>query len=233
MSVESADLADRVAANLEVVRARIRSAGGDLRAVRLVAVTKGFGPGVVEAVRAAGVVDVAESYAQELQTKAAAVPGMRWHFVGRLQTNKVRRLAPFVVLWQSVDRSALVTELARRVPRARTLVQVNVAEVAGGGGCPPRDAPVLVDELRHAGIDVAGLMAVGNGGSPERARAGFRRLVELADDLGLGERSMGMSEDLEVAVEEGSTMVRIGRAIFGSRPSAPPPTDEALHAPTN
>lgn len=230
MSVESVDLRDEVAANVEVVRARIRSAGADHGAVRLVAVTKGFGPDVVGAVLAAGVVDLAESYAQELETKAAAVPGLRWHFVGRLQTNKVRRLAPLVGLWQSVDRPAVVRELTRWAPQASTLVQVNVAEVAGRGGCCPGDVPALVDELRDAGIGVAGLMAVGAGGPPERARPGFRLLVELADRLDLAERSMGMSDDLEVAVEEGSTMVRIGRALFGRRP---PAHGEALRAPTN
>lgn len=233
MSTGEADLGEEVAANVRAVRARIRSAGGDPASVRLVAVTKGFGPQVVEAVLSAGVVDVAESYAQELEAKATAVPGPRWHFVGRLQTNKVRRLAPLVELWQSIDRPALVSELARRAPGGRALVQVNVTAERGRGGCDPHDVPVLVDQLRESAIDVAGLMAVGRAGSPERARPGFRLLAELADRLELVERSMGMSGDLEVAVEEGSTMVRIGRALFGARPSPSIGTGEALCPPTN
>ncbi|CAN5802024.1 YggS family pyridoxal phosphate-dependent enzyme [soil metagenome] len=233
MSAAVVDLRDRVAANVEAVRARIRSAGGDPDAVRLVAVTKGFGPEVVEAALSAGVVDVAESYAQELETKAAVVSGPRWHFVGRLQTNKVRRLAPLVELWQSVDRPALVAELARRAPRARTLVQVNVSAAPGQGGCDPRDVPALVDQLRACDMHVAGLMAVGAGGPPEQARAGFRLLAGLADGLDLEMRSMGMSADLEVAVEEGSTMLRIGRALFGPRAPVPTGTGEAQRLPAN
>lgn len=227
------DLRQEIAANVDAVRARIRSAGADPGAVRLVAVTKGFGPEVVEAVLSAGVVDVAESYAQELEAKAAVVAGPRWHFVGRLQTNKVRRLAPLVGLWQSVDRPALVSELARRSPGARALVQVNVAAAPDQGGCDPRDVPMLVDQLRRSGVHVAGLMAVGAAGAAEQARPGFRLLAELADHLELAERSMGMSTDLEVAVEEGSTMVRVGRALFGARPSVPAGTGEALRPPAN
>ena len=221
MSALRAELREQVERNVGSVRARIRSAGGDRRDVQLVAVTKGFGPDVVEAVLAAGVNDTAESYAQELVAKAAAVPDARWHFVGRLQTNKVRQLAPVVQLWQSIDRPELAVELRRRAPGAHALVQVNVGGEQGKGGCDPREAPVLVDQLHQSGIHVAGLMAVGVAGSPEAARPGFRRLTELADRLRLVERSMGMSDDLEVAVEEGSTMVRVGRAIFGPRPSSP------------
>lgn len=230
MSTMPSDLQADVARRVEAVRARIRSAGGDPSDVRLVAVTKGFGPEVVEAVVAAGVIDTAESYAQELVAKAAVVSGARWHFVGRLQTNKVRLVAPLVHLWQSIDRPELALELRRRAPRAQVLVQVNVCGEQGKGGCDPGETPVLVDHLRQSGFDVTGLMAVGgSAGSPERARPGFRRLNELADRLGLAERSMGMSDDLEVAVEEGSTMVRVGRALFGPRP-LPPADREAAES---
>lgn len=182
--------------------------------VRVVAVTKGFGAEAVRAALAAGLPDVGESYAQELRAKSP-VAGVRWHFVGRLQTNKVRQLAGLVDLWQSVDRLELGEEIARRAPGGRILVQVNVSGEAQKGGCAPADAPGLVARLRAAGLDVRGLMAVGHPADP---RPGFRRLRELADDLGLVERSMGMSGDLEIAVEEGSTMVRVGRALFGERP---------------
>jgi hypothetical protein len=145
-------------------------------------------------------------------------PGPRWHFIGRLQRNKVRLVASYVAVWQSVDRLALGEEIARRTHEATVFVQVAVTDEPGKGGCPPDGVPVLVGGLGRLGLDVRGLMAVGATGSAEDARPGFRRLRQLADDLGLPEVSMGMSGDLEVAVEEGSTMVRIGTALFGPRP---------------
>jgi pyridoxal phosphate enzyme (YggS family) len=209
-------VAERVAA----VRARIADAGGEGR-VRLVAVTKGFGPELVAAAVAAGVEDVGESYAQELMGKAAEVDVPRWHFVGRLQANKVRALAGTVDLWQSVDRARVVDELARRAPGARVLVQVDVSGEPSKGGCPPAQVPALVERAAAAGLEPRGLMAVGPLGPAEDARPGFRALVGLADELGLEERSIGMSGDLEVAVEEGATMVRVGTALFGPRPPRP------------
>ena len=204
---------------MAAVRARIVDAGGE--GVTLVAVTKGFGPDVVAAAVAAGVEDVGESYAQELVAKAAVVEPPRWHFVGRLQANKVRALAGTVDLWQSVDRPRLVDELARRVPGAKVLVQVDVTGEPSKGGCPPADVAALVERAADAGLEPRGLMAVGPLGSPEEARPGFRALVGLADRLGLAERSIGMSGDLEVAVQEGATMVRVGTALFGPRPPRP------------
>ena len=216
----SAEVADRLAQ----VRARIRDAGGSPDEVRVVAVTKGFGPDAVEAAVGAGLHDVGESYAQELEDKAARLDGTatgdqcRWHYLGRVQRNKVRRLAPSVHLWHAVDRAEAGHEIARRsAPPARVLVQVNVSDEPGKHGCTFDDAPSLVHTLGTFGLDVRGLMAVGPTGPPESARDGFRRLAKLADELGLPERSMGMTDDLEVAVQEGTTMVRVGRALFGSR----------------
>ena len=212
-------MAERVAA----VRARIAEAGGE--GVTLVAVTKGFGPEVVAAAVAAGIEDVGESYAQELVAKAAVVDAPRWHFVGRLQANKVRALADTVDLWQSVDRPRLVDELAQRAPGAKVLVQVDVTGEPSKGGCPPADVPALVERAADAGLEPKGLMAVGPLGPPEEARPGFRALVGLAERLGLAERSIGMSGDLEVAVQEGATMVRVGTALVGPRPPRPGASD--------
>jgi pyridoxal phosphate enzyme (YggS family) len=208
-----------VTRNVAEVRRRITEAGGADR-VRLVAVTKGFGADAVDAALRAGLTDIAESYAQELLAKRAEITAGEptWHFVGRLQTNKVRPLADLVDVWQTVDRAPLGDELAKRAPGARVLLQVNVSDEPQKGGCGPHEVPALVNRLRKAELEVLGLMAVGAAGEPEAARAGFRLLARLADDLGLVERSMGMSGDLEVAVEEGSTMVRVGRALFGERP---------------
>ena len=209
-----------MAEHVAAVRERVAGAGGEGR-VTIVAVTKGFGPEAVAAAVAAGVDDVGESYAQELLAKAGAVAPPRWHFVGRLQANKVRSLAGTVSLWQSVDRPRLVDELARRAPGARVLVQVDVSGEPSKGGCPPAGVPALVERASSAGLEPAGLMAVGPLGPPEDARPGFRAVTALADRLGLPERSMGMSADLEVAVQEGSTMVRVGTALFGPRPPRP------------
>lgn len=190
--------------------------------VRLVAVTKGFGPDAVAAAIAAGVDHVGESYTSELVAKAvASPPDVRWHFIGRLQSNKVKAVAPLVELWQSVDRPSLVRHIGERAPGAQVLVQVNASGEATKGGCHPDDAAGLVADAGRAGLRVGGLMAIGPEGEPERARPAFRLLRELADGLGLAERSMGMSDDLEVAVQEGSTMVRVGRALFGARGSMP------------
>ena len=129
----------------------------------------------------------------------------------------MKRLAPLVHLWQTVDRTAAAEEIARRAPGARVLVQVNVSGEPGKNGCQLADAPELVDGLRSLDLDVVGLMAMGPAGPPDNARHGYRQLAAMADRLGLAERSMGMTDDLEVAVEEGTTMVRVGRALFGSR----------------
>jgi uncharacterized pyridoxal phosphate-containing UPF0001 family protein len=141
---------------------------------------------------------------------------VRWHFLGRLQRNKVRALAPWVACWQSVDRPELGAELARRAPGARVLVEVNLGEEPQKGGCLPAAVPGLVDGLRAAGLRVDGLMAV-----PPHAddpRRWFAALRDQGAALGLPELSMGMTDDFDVAVEEGATMVRVGRALFGPRP---------------
>lgn len=219
-----ADLDTGVASRLSGVRERIARAGGDPERVTIVAVTKGFSADAVQAVLGAGVNDIGENYAQELEAKVAALPASsaracRWHFLGRVQRNKVRRIAGRVHLWHGLDREAAGAEIARHRAGTQVLVQVNISgDEAAKHGCRPEDVPALVDDLVALGLDVRGLMAVGPTGPPEKARPGFRRLAKLADRLGLPERSMGMTDDLEVAVQEGTTMVRVGRALFGPRP---------------
>jgi len=202
------------------VRARIAAAAG--RAGRNPAEVTLIGAAkTVDAVRvrdavSAGVVDVGENRAQELLEKAPLVPGARWHFIGHLQRNKVRALAPWVTVWHSVDRDAAGTEIARRAPGARVLVEVNLAREPQKGGCEPDAVAGLVDRLRDAGLRVEGLMTVPPlGGDP---RPWFAALRDLAGEVGVPELSMGMTDDFEAAVEEGATMVRVGRALFGERP---------------
>jgi hypothetical protein len=213
-----------VAARLDRVRDRIASAGGDVAKVTIVAVTKGFSAEEVATAVDVGLPDVGENYAQELREKmstldAATNAAVRWHFIGRLQTNKVRSIAGHVALWQSVDRPELAAEIAKRAHHAAVLVQVNTSGEPQKGGCAPDDAADLVARCRDLGLVVRGLMCVGPEGRPDDARAAFHSLASLADRLGVRERSMGMTDDLEVAVREGSTMVRVGTALFGSRPA--------------
>lgn len=213
-------VADEVAARLAAVRARIAAAGGDPERVRVVAVTKGLGVDAVRAAVAAGIADVGENYAGELAAKMAGAGDLpvRWHFLGHVQRNKVRRIAAGVHLWQGLDRVAAGEEIARRRPGAAVLVQVNLTGAPGRNGCAWNDAPGLVEALAELGLEVRGVMGVGPEGDPEAARPLFRRLAGLAAALGLVEVSMGMSADLEVAVQEGATMVRVGSALFGPRP---------------
>lgn len=218
--MDIAVVADRV----RRVRARIDAAGGGPH-VRLMAVTKGFGAEAVRAAIEAGVTDIGENYAQELVVKLRQLgslpPEVTVHFIGRIQTNKVRILAPFVRSYQSVDRASIVSEIAKRAPGSAVFIQLNLSGEQTKGGCDAVEARRLVPMARDLGLDVRGLMGVGLAGDPELARPGFSMLVELADEMGLPERSIGMSGDLEVAVAEGSTMVRVGRDLFGPRPVVP------------
>ncbi len=216
------DIGERVARLWD----RVADAGGDLDAITLVAVTKGFGPEIAIAAAQGGLLDLGENYAQELMAKAPVLAAatdapVRWHAIGRLQRNKVRALVGTVALWQSVDRADLAEEIAKRSPGAEILVQVNVSDEPQKGGCQPAETGDLVGRAGDAGLVVRGLMTVGRTGSPAEARAGFALLRGLADQLALPVRSMGMSGDLEAAVAEGATMIRVGSALFGPRPPRP------------
>ncbi len=144
---------------------------------------------------------------------------MVWHFLGAVQRNKVAQLAPLVGVWQSVARVAEGERIARFAPGAQVLVQVETTGLPGRNGCPPAATGELVAQLRDLGLAVRGLMTVAAPGEGAATEA-FETVGRLADRLGLEERSMGMSDDLEAAVAAGSTMVRIGRALFGDRPPA-------------
>jgi hypothetical protein len=216
---------DGVAERLHSVRLRIERAGGDPAAVRIVAVTKGFGPDAVRTALAAGLHDIGENYANELVAKAAELqedapspPPVRWHFLGAIQRNKVARLAPLVGVWQSVSRTEEGDRIARFAPGATVFVEIDTTGRSGRNGCAPDDAHALVPRLRDAGLDVRGLMTVAAPG-PEAAAQAFSTVRALADELQLEERSMGMTDDLEAAVRAGTTMVRMGRALFGERPA--------------
>jgi pyridoxal phosphate enzyme (YggS family) len=219
--IDASEVRDR----LDRLRHRIADAGGDPGRVTIVGVTKTFGPEVVRAAVTAGLNDLGENYAAELGAKAAAAAedglAPRWHFIGAIQRNKVRSVAPHVHLWHGVARAEEGAEIARWSPGAAVLVQVNVSGEATKNGVPPGEAAALVGRLVDAGLNVRGLMAIAAQGPAGAARGDFRRLAEQARELELAELSMGMTEDLEVAIEEGATIVRVGRALFGPRPSRP------------
>jgi PLP dependent protein len=216
--VTAVDVAARLADVRERIAAAARATGRGPEAVTLVVVTKEVGLDAVRAAIAAGAVDLGENRVQDLVARAQALEDAapRWHFIGRLQRNKVRAAAPYVALWQSIDRSDLAAEVARRAPGASALVQVNVTGEPQKGGCAPGDARALVDACEALGCRVQGLMTVpAASGDP---RPVFARLRRMTDDLGLEACSMGMSGDYEAAIAEGATMVRVGSAIFGPRP---------------
>ena len=215
-----------VAANLTAVRARIAAAaegaGRDPSAVTLIAVSKTQPASALDAAIAAGVGDVGENYVQEAVAKRAAVTGSaRWHLIGHLQRNKVARALATFDLIHSLDSAALGETLARhgeaerRVVRA--LVEVNVGGEPSKTGVAPDQLPALLARLRDPRLAIEGLMTVPPPGSPAQTRACFRTLRELRNAAGLRELSMGMTDDFEIAIEEGATFVRIGRAIFGAR----------------
>lgn len=202
------------------VEAAAIDAGREPDAVRILAVSKSVPLDAVAIAYANGQRAFGESRAQELIAKAqgAAAFGtdIEWHFIGRLQTNKVRSLAPFVTLWQSVDRSELVERISTFAPGARILLQMRLGNEDTKGGCDPAHLDQLLGDARGAGLQVDGLMGI----APRHAEPQhfFEALVHAAERFGLSERSIGMSGDFRVAIRCGSTMVRIGSGIFGSRP---------------
>lgn len=208
---------DRFARQLSVVRADIAELSrGD---VRIVAVTKGFGAEAIELARNHGVYDIGESYAQELQGKVAVIPDeVQVHFIGRIQRNKVRRIADRVALWHSVARPEILTEIAKRVDGAAVLVQVRPIDDPTKDGVTPADLPMMLERSEQLGVDVRGLMTMGIQNDLDATREVFAAARELASDHGLAELSMGMSDDYRMALEEGATMLRLGTVLFGARP---------------
>ena len=227
-----------ISANIDRVRERIAAActraGRRPEDVTLVAVTKTFPlEQIREAVRA-GVCDIGENYVQELLSKreALAEEPVRWHFIGHLQSNKVRYLADWVTMVQALESVSLARELDARAARAgRTidaLVEVNTTGEASKYGVAPDQVLPFVRSLEEfKGIRIRGLMTIGPFlPDPEGSRPMFRLLRELRETLSRHRQqnldpvhlSMGMTGDFEVAIEEGATLLRIGTALFGSRP---------------
>jgi pyridoxal phosphate enzyme (YggS family) len=221
-----------IAANLERVRERVaraaERAGRRSDDVLLIGVSKVVEVERIRAALAAGIGALGENRVQEAKAKVAELGRpVPWHLIGHLQTNKVKDALPLFDLIQSLDRLELAQELERRAAGlgrvVEALLQVNVAGEASKGGFAPDAVGAALDTigaLSH--VRIRGLMVIPpEAERPEDARPWFCRLRELADKHGLRERSMGMSGDFEVAIEEGATMVRVGTAIFGPRPARP------------
>jgi PLP dependent protein len=188
--------------------------------VKIIAVTKGHDHSAIESAVQNGFTDIGENYAQEaVHKQALASPDslITWHFIGQLQRNKVRLLAPFVHVWHTVDNIALIKEVAKRAAAAQILLQVNLTDDANRGGCQWHQLEELVSAARAGDLNLIGLMGVAPQGDDVTVRASFRRLADSAAHFDLPELSMGMSADWPIAVEEGATMIRLGSTLFGPR----------------
>ena len=210
-----------ISENLAAVEARIRAAcdraGRKRSDVTLVAVSKTFAADRIDEAIAAGVTHIGENRVQEARDKKPRVRGSaRWHLIGHLQSNKAKDAVHIFDVIETVDSVDLAQKIARASDTARdVLLQVNVGEEPQKSGIAPADVEKVAGEIRGIeGVRLIGLMAIPPIGDP---RPHFRMLREIRDQIGLQHLSMGMSEDFEIAIEEGSTMVRIGRAIFGPR----------------
>lgn len=222
-----------IAENLVTVRQRIasaaRAAGRQPETITLVAVSKTRPAADVAAAQAAGQADFGENYLQEALEKIAVLPrpGLRWHFIGPVQSNKTRDLAEHFDWVHGIERLKIAQRLSAQrpehLPPLNVCVQVNIDREASKSGCLPEDAPALCAAVAALPrLQLRGLMAIPE---PRQAdpRAPFRQLRELFEQIRrelpqLDTLSAGMSDDLEAAIAEGSTMVRVGTSIFGSRP---------------
>ena len=219
-----------IAERVEAVRVQIANACRRVDRspdeVTLVAVTKGTPPEKVREAAAAGIRDFGENRVQEARDKLPLLsdlaPTPTWHMVGHLQTNKAKTALALFDIIHSVDSLHLAEAISRRAPqpdRVPVFLEVNAAAEPAKYGFAPHELPAQAEAIRGLpGLDVRGLMTVAPlTGDAEEVRPVFRRLRELARSLGLPKLSMGMTDDFEPAIEEGATVVRIGRAIFGER----------------
>ncbi|MFO0574320.1 MAG: YggS family pyridoxal phosphate-dependent enzyme [Polyangia bacterium] len=248
-----AGLAERLAGLRAAIAEACARAGRDPGGVRLLAVSKLQPAAAVAEALAAGQLEFGENYAQELRDKdaelrakdaelrglaiaPAALAGLRWHFIGHLQRNKLHLVAGRVALIHSIDSVELIEALKARLERGPDksgqdiLIEVSLAGEQQKAGCPPAEVPALLDAIAACGglVRCRGLMGMPPlSDEAEASRPYFRRLRELRDELArtprphvsLDELSMGMSHDFAVAIAEGATLVRIGTALFGPRPA--------------
>jgi hypothetical protein len=222
-----------IAENVAAVRARIEAASGragrDPASIRLIGASAAFKGVTVDQMREAmdaGLCDFGENRVQEAEAHMGAL-GLRaseatWHLIGHLQTNKAKDALQRFDILQTIDSVRLAEQLSRRATQPiRILLEVNIAAETSKFGFAPSEVAEAVAAIKGLpNIDLSGLMTVApQTADPETVRPYFRQLREMAAGQGLAELSMGMTDDFEVAIEEGATMVRVGRALFGERPS--------------
>lgn len=226
--LSESEIARRLEDLLERISTAARRTGRDASSIRLVLASKTQDAAAIRAAYNAGAREFGENYVQEALSKQAELANLgdiRWHLIGHLQTNKAKAAAPAFAMIHSIDSARLADALARArpSPRVRGLIEVNLGGESSKGGVAPDKVGALLEEVRDK-IEVAGLMTIPPPAStPELARPYFARLRQLCERLAkqsglrLSELSMGMTDDFEVAIEEGATIVRVGRAVFGER----------------
>lgn len=218
---------DSLSSRLGQVRERIANACARAHrapeSVRLLAVTKVFGPEVIREAWALGLRDFGENYVQEMERKAPAVAdlaGARFHLIGHLQNNKTKKAVELFTAIDSVDTPKLAARLNAEGKPMDVMIEVKLSDEDAKSGAAAEDLPQLVHAIGACpNLRLAGFMTIPPWSEEaERSRAYFARLRELAGEFGIAELSMGMSNDLEIAIEEGATWVRVGTALFGRRP---------------
>lgn len=218
------EIAERLAAVRDRIADATRRSGRAADVVTLVVASKTQPPEAIRAAYDAGARDFGENYVQEATTKLAAIgmlAGARWHLIGHLQTNKAKLAVSIFDLIQSVDSARLVSAIAKAHPEppVRALIEVNLGgEATKTGVAPDRVEPLI--EAARGRVEVIGLMTIPPPGAARRYFAQLRMMrdrLAAHSGLALSELSMGMTDDFEIAIEEGATMVRVGRAVFGER----------------
>ncbi|MGI6550295.1 MAG: YggS family pyridoxal phosphate-dependent enzyme [Syntrophomonadales bacterium] len=224
-----------LAGNIQIVREKVRKAairaGTDPNAICLVAVSKTAGPEEIGVACQNGITDFGENRVQDLLRKQSEYPQAKWHMIGHLQTNKVKDIVGRVCLIHSLDRWELAEYIERRAERegvvVPALLQVNVSGEKSKGGVTPSEVPdflTAIDRFNH--LQIQGLMTMApEVDDPEETRPVFKELRKIFDitkkqnypHVEMCYLSMGMTQDFEVAIEEGANMVRVGRALFGPR----------------
>lgn len=218
---------DQIRANLTAIERRIVAAcdraGRRREEVTLVAVSKTFPAEAVSAAIAGGATDIGENRVQEARDKKPQVAGTaRWHLIGHLQSNKAKDAVRLFDVIHTVDSESLAEKVARAADaagkRQDVLIEVNIGREEQKAGADPAEVAPLARAVAGFGsLSLLGLMAIPPLGEPEATRPYFARLRSMKEDLGLQHLSMGMTDDFDVAIEEGSTIIRVGRAVFGSR----------------
>ncbi len=215
-------LAERLAVVEERIARACARTGRRREEVTLLAVTKIFPAQAILDAYALGLREFGENYVQEFETKAPQVrslPGARFHLIGHLQSNKSRKGSELFDVIQTIDSAKLARRLAEAGKPMDVMIEVKLSEEESKHGCAPADVPALVEAIRgEKELTLKGLMTMPPwSDDAEVARPYFKRLSALAREVGVTGLSMGMSNDLEVAIEEGSTLVRVGTALFGRR----------------